>query len=148
MALQKVKAVTEASGEREDGRKARQQDDARWSAHFLELLLHEFEEEEREEKKPPKQRREKEKNASLEGNEEDRRIIVKGEGEVPLDWDSFEVTRDFTEPVLTSELYEDIIDSVKSVGNWQANILYKIAGAIMQDYYTQALSDQAVGELF
>lgn len=148
MALQKVKAVTEASGEREDGRKARQQDDARWSAHFLELLLHEFEEEKREEKKPPKQRREKEKNASLEGNEEDRRIIVKGEGEVPPDWDSFEVTRDFTEPVLTSELYEDIIDSVKSVGNWQANILYKIAGAIMQDYYTQALSDQAVGELF
>ena len=148
MALQKVKAVTEASGERGDGRKARQQDDGRWSAHFLELLLHEFEEEEREERKPPKQRREKEKNASLEGNEEDRRIIVKGEGEVPPDWDSFEVTRDFTEPVLTSELYEDIIDSVKSVGNWQANILYKIAGAIMQDYYTQALSYQAVGELF
>ena len=85
MALQKVKAVTEASGERGDGRKARQQDDGRWSAHFLELLLHEFEEEEREKRKPPKQRREKEKNASLEGNEEDRRIIVKGEGEVPPD---------------------------------------------------------------
>ena len=58
------------------------------------------------------------------------------------------MTRDFTEPVLTSELYEDIIDSVKSVGNWQANILYKIACAIMQDYYTHALGMQAVGELF
>ena len=74
--------------------------------------------------------------------------MVKGEQAVPADWDSFEVTRDFTEPVLTSELYEDIIDSVKWMRNWQANILYKIACAILQDYYTNALGMQAVGELF
>lgn len=150
MALQKVKAVSGASGERGIGKEIGQEKGRQWSAHFLELLLHEFEEEEHSggEKPAHSEKKETKDRDGAWEDEEDCRIVVKGEQAVPADWDSFEVTRDFTEPVLTSELYEDIIDSVKSVGNWQANILYKIACAIMQDYYTNALGMQAVGELF
>lgn len=149
MEFQKVKAVekTESANGRK-GKKTRKERDAQWSVRFLELLVQEFEEEEKEKQNSgnKKERHGKAPAASEDGY--DCRIVIKGEEDVPLDWDSFEVTRDFTEPVLTSELYEEIIDSVKSVGNWQANILYKIANAIMQDYYTKVLGERAVGELF
>lgn len=120
---------------------------------LLELLVREFEQEEYRRKDKQKDREErngedKEDSQDEEPLEFDRRIVVKGEEEVPPDWDSFEVTRDFTEPFLLSELYEDIIDQVKFVGNWRANILYKIAGAILQDYYAKTLDLRAVGELF
>lgn len=147
MALQKVKAVSGAAAERGIKGKTEQEKNKQWSSRFLELLVCEFEEEECRKKKKSCLEQEKEDQAR-EKYEIDRRIVVKGEEEVPLDWDSFEVTRDFTEPVLTSEMYEDMIDSVKAVGNWQANVLYKIANAIMQDYYMEALDEQAVEELF
>lgn len=144
MEFQKVKAVekTEAAGKKSEN--TRKEREAQWSVRFLEVLVREFEEEEQEKKNPKKNPKKKKEHH----DEYDCRIVVKGEEIVPIDWDSFEVTRDFTEPVLTSELYEDIIDSVKLVGNWQAGILYKIANAIMQDYYKKALGERAVGELF
>ncbi len=152
MELQRVKAVSGAAAEKGIDGKAERGKGKQWSLRFLELLVREFEEEERrgkhEEKHRPEKKEGKEESQTEDEYEYDRRIVVKGEESVPEDWDSFEVTRDFTEPVLTSELYEDIIDQVKSVGNWRANILYKIAGTIMQDYYTNALDMRAVGELF
>lgn len=153
MELQKVKAVSGAVAERGIDGKTEHGKNRQWSVRFLELLVHEFEEEERRGKYEEKQRRGKkdEDDGDSQAEQEyesDRRIVVKGEEVVPVDWDSFEVTRDFTEPILTSELYEDIIDQVKCVGNWRANILYKIASAIMQDYYAKALDMRAVGELF
>lgn len=153
MELQKVKAVSGAVAERGIDGKTGRGKSKQWSVRFLELLVREFEEEERRDKYEEKQRRERkdegrEERQTEEAYEFDRRIVVKGEEAVPVDWDSFEVTRDFTEPILVSELYEDIIDQVKSVGNWRANILYKIASAIMQDYYAKALDMRAVGELF
>lgn len=153
MELQKVKAVSGAAAERGIDGKTGHGKSKQWSVRFLELLVHEFEEEERRKKYEEKHRQEKkdgdrEERQTEQEYEFDCRIVVKGEEAVPADWDSFEVTRDFTEPVLVSELYEDIIDQVKSVGNWRANILYKIAGAILQDYYARALDMRAVGELF
>lgn len=146
--LQKVKAVEKSTaGNR---RKANREMDKQWSMRFLEVLVHEFEEEEHRKKGDTKHHSvgENEERKEEENNEFDRRIVIKGEQSVPADWDSFEMTRDFTEPILESERYEDIIDQVQSVGNWQANVLYKIARAIMQDYYAKALSMHAVGELF
>ncbi len=150
MALQKVKAISGAAAEGGIDGKRGQEKSKQWSARFLELLVREFEEEEYRQKYEGKHHseRESEERQSEDEYEFDRRIVVKGEEKVPVDWDSFEMTRDFTEPILMSELYEDIIDQVKSVGNWRANILYKIASAIMQDYYTKALGMRAVGELF
>lgn len=146
--LQKVKAVEKSTaGNR---RKANREMDKQWCMRFLEVLVHEFEEEEHRKKGDTKHHSvgENEERKEEENNEFDRRIVIKGEQSVPADWDSFEMTRDFTEPILESERYEDIIDQVQSVGNWQANVLYKIARAIMQDYYAKALSMHAVGELF
>lgn len=153
MELQKVKAVSGAVAEKGIDGKTGRGKSKQWSVRFLELLVREFEEEERRDKYEEKQRRERkeegrEERQTEEAYEFDRRIVVRGEEAVPVDWDSFEVTRDFTEPILVSELYEDIIDQVKSAGNWRANILYKIASAIMQDYYAKALDMRAVGELF
>lgn len=148
MEFQKVKAVEKTGIAGRKSKKTRKERDEQWSVRFLEVLVREFEEEEREQKNPEKKKEHCETLTEISEEEYDCRIVVKGEETVPLDWDSFEVTRDFTEPVLTSELYEDIIDSVKSVGNWQASILYKIANAIMQDYYKKSLGERAVGELF
>ena len=53
MALQKVKAVSGASGERGIGKEIGQEKGRQWSAHFLELLLHEFEEEEHSGREKP-----------------------------------------------------------------------------------------------
>lgn len=146
--LQKVKAVEKSTAGKR--RKANREMDKQWSMRFLEVLVHEFEEEEHRKKGDTKHHSvgENEERKEEENNEFDRRIVIKGEQSVPADWDSFEMTRDFTEPILESERYEDIIDQVQSVGNWQANVLYKIARAIMQDYYAKALSMHAVGELF
>lgn len=148
MEFQKVKAVEKTGVAGRKSKKTRKERDAQWSVRFLEVLVREFEEEEREKQNPEKKKEHRENASGISEEEYDCRIVVKGEEEVPIDWDSFEVTRDFTEPVLTSELYEDIIDCVKMIGNWQASILYKIANAIMQDYYTKALGERAVGELF
>lgn len=148
MEFQKVKAVEKTGVTGRKSKKTRKERDEQWSVRFLEVLVREFEEEEREQKNHEKKKEHCEALTEISEEEYDCRIVVKGEETVPLDWDSFEVTRDFTEPVLTSELYEDIIDSVKLVGNWQAGILYKIANAIMQDYYKKALGERAVGELF
>ena len=156
MEYQKVKAVTRMTSASEKHKKTKKERDSQWSVRFLELLVQEFEAEERVEqkdrhfdhKKENHERKEKQSAQHEQGETYDCRIVVKGEETVPLDWDSFEVTRDFSEPVLTCELYEDITDDVKSVGNWKASILYKIANAIMQDYYNNALSERAVGELF
>lgn len=153
MEFQKVKAVEKTGVAGRKSKKTGKERDAQWSVRFLEVLVREFEEEEQEKKnseKKSEKKKEHHENATgiSEEEEYDCRIVVKGEETVPIDWDSFEVTRDFTEPVLTSELYEDIIDCVKTVGNWQASILYKIANTIMQDYYTKALGEKAVGELF
>lgn len=148
MEFQKVKAVEMTGASRGKSKKTKKERDAQWSVRFLELLVQEFEEEEKEKQNSGNKKEHHAKAPETSEDEYDCRIVVKGEETVPLDWDSFEVTRDFTEPVLTSELYEDIIDSVKLVGNWQAGILYKIANAIMQDYYKKALGERAVGELF
>lgn len=148
MALQKVKAVSGATAQRGIDGSLGQEKSRQWSARFLELLVREFEEEEHQQKQEKNHHLGKESEEEQPEDEYDRRIVIKGEEKVPEDWDSFEMTIDFTEPVLMSELYEDIIDQVKSVGNWRANILYKIASAIMQDYYTKALDMRAVGELF
>lgn len=148
MEFQKVKAVEKSGVAGRKNKGTKKERDDQWSVRFLEVLVREFEEEEKKDNsKNPKKHQEKQHEMS-EDEEYDCRIVIKGEQAVPLDWDSFEVTRDFTEPVLTSEMYEDIIDSVKIVGNWQANILYKIANVIMQDYYTGVMGERAIGELF
>lgn len=150
--LQKVREVSATSAGSSNYKRAKKEKRRQWSMQFVELLLHEFESEDNEEKE--QQHAKHDPNRAADETvwdaceEDDCRIVVKGERPVPIDWDSFEVTRDFSEPVLTSELYEDIIDSVKNVGNWKANILYKIATAILADYYKGAFGEQAVGELF
>lgn len=152
MELQKVREVSKTSAGSSNYKRAKKDKRRQWSMQFIELLLHEFEDEEKEGRKQQHPDGWQYQNTGTgvweDGEEEDCRIVVKGERPVPSDYDSFEVTRDFSEPVLTSELYEDIIDSVKNVGNWKANILYKIATAIMTDYYKGAFGEQAVGELF
>ena len=152
MELQKVREVSKISAGSSNYKRAKKEKRRQWSMQFIELLLHEFESEEKEGKEQQHHTGQQHQNTDAavleDGEAEDCRIVVKGERPVPIDWDSFEVTRDFSEPVLTSELYEDIIDSVKKVGNWKANILYKIATAILTDYYKGAFGEQAVGELF
>lgn len=151
MEFDKVKAVAKTHAGSEN-RKKNKKGDGKWNVRFLELLVQELKEEKEGQEGQNFRQKKKllRKAAGTQENEEeyDCRIIEKGKEEVPLDWDSFEVTRDFSETVLTSELYEDMIDCVKAVGNWQADILYKIATVIMQDYYADTLSEQAVGELF
>lgn len=145
MELQKVREVSGTSAGSGNYKKAKREKRRQWSVQFIELLLQEFDEE-----SGSGQSQKKKSSGEIyeDGEEEDCRIVVRGERPVPLDWDSFEVTREWTEPVLTSELYEDMIDMVKNVGNWKANILYKIATAILTDYYKGAFGEQAVGELF
>lgn len=152
MELQKVREVSATSAGSSNYKRAKKEKRIQWSIQFIETLLQEFESAEEEKEKKGQREQTQKRNtdgAAWEEDEEaDCRIVVRGERPVPLDWDSFEVTREWTEPVLTSELYEDIIDTVKNVGNWKANILYKIATAILTDYYKGAFGEQAVGELF
>lgn len=148
METQKVKAVLEVSAESGNCSQKEKGKRKQWSIQFLELLLKELEDEEREEKKVSGNAK---RGASREedgGEEVDPRIVLRGEEPVPADWDSLEISREEPDPVLACELYEDIIGTVKCVGNWKANILYKIADAVMQDYYDAAFDEQAVGELF
>lgn len=153
MGLQKVKEVLGASAQKGADAKARRENGAEWSRRFLELLVRETERKEQQAARETQTGKRAQNQEKREGYTEDDdtfdcRIVTKGTEEVPADWDSFEVTRDFREPVLTSELYVDIIDKVKAVGNWRADILYKIACAILQDYYADALDMHAVLELF
>lgn len=152
MELHKVKEVSRISAGSSNSKKSRKEKRKQWSIQFIELLLQEYEEEEQDKEQSGTRngRRHRERSQS-EGDleyEYDPRIVLKGEEPVPVDWDSFEMTGEWVEPILTSELYEDIIDSVKKVGNWKANILYKIANTVMQDYYDGKLDRAAVGELF
>lgn len=147
MELSKVKAVGKTSARNSNNRKSEKR--KQWSVRFIERLLLEYEADEHERTQEKEEyRREGFLGAAGEYEDSDRRIVIKGEEDVPIDWDSFEMTVDWTEPVLTSELYEDIIDNVKNVGNWKADILYKIANAVMQDYYEGKFDESAVGELF
>lgn len=150
MELHKVREVSGISAGSSNSKKSRKEKRKQWSIQFIELLLHEYEEEEqKKEQSGTKSEGNYHGESQNEGEwEYDRRIVLKGEEPVPVDWDSFEMTREWVEPVLTSEVYEDIIDSVKKVGNWKANILYKIANTVMQDYYEGKLDQEAVGELF
>lgn len=148
METQKVRAVFEVAAESGNCSQKEKGKRKQWSIQFLELLLKEIEDGEQEGKSPSGGTK---RSASREGDggeEADPRIVLKGEEPVPADWDSLEISREGPEPVLSCELYEDIIDTVKCVGNWKANILYKIADAVMQDYYEEAFDEQAVGELF
>ena len=138
METRKVSAVVRMAAERDSYRKH-----GKWTLQFLDLLLHEFEDGHKEEApaySPPR-----EDSGGETG--EDRRIVRGGEGEVPPDWDSLEISSD-EEPILICEPYQDIIDSVKCVGNWKADILYKIADAVMRDYYRNAFDERAVADLF
>ena len=152
MELHKVKEVSRISAGSSNSKKSRKEKRKQWSIQFIELLLQEYEEEEQDkEQSGTRNGRRYHERSQSEGDleyEYDPRIVLKGEEPVPVDWDSFEMTGEWVEPILTSEIYEDIIDSVKKVGNWKANILYKIANTVMQDYYDGKLDRAAVGELF
>lgn len=145
MEMQKVKGISRTSAGSGNYKKSRNEKRKQWSIQFIELLLQEFDGEDRAE---TQERSVFSGSQTEEDWEYDCRIVAKGEEPIPLDWDSFEMTTDWTEPVLASEIYEDIIDSVKKIGNWKANILYKIANAVMKDYYEGVLNKEAVGELF
>ena len=138
METRKVSAVVRMAAERDHYRRHGQ-----WTLQFLDILLREFEhghEGEPSSGRPPQE-------DGAEDGEEDCRIVRGGEGEVPIDWDSLEIS-DEEEPILHSEPYHDIIDSVRCVGNWKADVLYKIADAVMRDYYSGAFDECAVSELF
>lgn len=137
MEPRKVSAVVRMAAERDSYRKHKQ-----WTIQFLDLLLREFEDGKGD---SPSSRPSQGQDG--EETEEDCRIVRGGEGEIPAGWDSLEIS-DEEEPVLLSEPYQDIIDSVKCVGNWKADILYKIADAVMKDYYNGAFDERAVGDLF
>ncbi len=136
MQTEKVSAVVRVAADGDSYRRRRQ-----WTFQFLDFLLREFEDADGTTALPSFPFEEDD------GGEEDRRIVRKGEGDVPADWDSLEIS-DEEEPVLLSESYRDIIDDVKSVGNWKADLLYKVADTVMHDYYRGALDECAVGELF
>lgn len=114
----------------------------------MELLLQEYEEEQEKERQEPGKKSSLGGERNLEEQEEDPRIVRRGEEPVPEDWDSLEISGEWTHPVLTSELYVDIVDHVKCVGNWKADILYKIADTVMENYYEKAFDERAVEELF
>lgn len=149
MGTQRVKAVSEVSAQSRDYYKKKNENRRQWSLRFLELLLQEYEEEQQEKERQAYGRKSGSGGESTtEEQEEDPRIVRRGEEPVPEDWDSLEISREWTCPVLTSELYVDIVDHVKRVGNWKANILYKIANTVMENYYEKAFDEQAVEELF
>lgn len=155
MDTQRVKAVDRVSAGTAGHRKKSGEGKKQWSIQFLDHLLSDIRRREREERRKSESGAENGGHGAGAGypdlageGEADCRMIRKGEQPVPPDWDSFEVSAEWTEPVLTSELYEDIIDSLKRVGNWSASVLYQIAEAILQDYYEEILDMYAVEELF
>ncbi len=148
-----VKAVSKVSAQTGGHRKKSGEGKKQWSIQFLDHLLSDLKRQDREEGQK------KEQGAGGNGSsggagaggkdEADCRIIRKGEQPVPPDWDSFEISEDeaAAKTALTSELYEDIIDQLKRVGNWSASVLYRIAEAILQDFYEGILDAYAVEEL-
>lgn len=159
MEADRVKAVQEVSAGTAGHRKKNSEGKKSWSIQFLDRLLSEARERERAEQREREQagqKRAREDAADAGGrtgdtggyDEDDCRIVRQGEGPVPADWDSFEISGEWRETVLTSEMYADIIDSLKRVGNWSASVLYKIAEAVLRDYYEGRLDESAVEELF
>lgn len=156
METEKVNAASGLSaGRKQQGRKKKKKEKEKekrkqWSIQFLEFLLQEMEDEKEQAKECPVE-------IVNPGTDSDCEIIVRAMDErmvtgsgIPLQRgeDCLVLSKERRNQVLTSELYEDIVDHVKQVGNWKANVLYKIANEIMQNYYAGAFAEEAVGELF
>lgn len=127
MSVQKVKEVSKVFDESGNERAAKHKK-SRWSIRFLQFLMEDFEKEEEEKEK--------------------RDTAAKGESRLQPGCDTLEISEEDGEQVLGCELYADVSDNVRRVGNWRANVLYKIANAIMYDYYGEALDERGVWELF
>lgn len=138
-----------AAGRKQQGRK-KEHKKKQWSLQFLEFLMQEMQE---EKEHTPEDAREDfyiraDADWEIIEREMDDRIVTGSGRPLQRGRDSLELSREHADQILTSELYEDIVDHVKCVGNWKANILYKIANEIMRNYYAGAFDEEAVGELF
>lgn len=150
MEAEKVNAVFGLPAGRKQQKQKKKEKRKQWSIQFLEFLLREMEDEKEQIKECPVEVADMGADGDCEiiVREMDERMVT-GSG-IPLQQgeDSLVLSRERGNQVLTSELYEDIVDHVKQVGNWKANVLYKIANEIMQNYYEGVFADEAVGELF
>lgn len=143
--VQGISEISEISARLQSEKAGNKKKKKQWGIQFLELLEEEFTEEEAREKE---EKKEQGQTCGILVQTAERTVVAKRDAPVRMKRDTLELSGDRADGLLTSELYADIIDDVKCVGNWSANLLYKIAHTVMREYGAGTFGEWEVGELF